>query len=1099
MPPNPTGMFDKISQSFNEAIDNISAKSIKDKLVDGFKDKVKSTSQLDSLPAVPKPTDAILAHRQKESEAVLQQLASGYFTPSFDPVEFELQQLDNDAKQEDVDTVVERLTAAVEVVSGKLKRHVVQHNDKLIQGVSAVTSVEDDLKVAYLTTQATRSLLRGTLEDVERSRRVASQTRRKQGYLELLNVASKLQRAHDLQQSLRKAQESSDHGAAILLCVECFQGVDSLAGYRVAEELKGTVQRLYVDTLQRLDGALQNVCASFEPQEYSKVLEGYMLQGLAAEALSQKVLGCFKEALHDHSMRVVRSLVLSKSRLADALGSSSLEGSYGELCRSLPVDLLRPCLVKLMEVLFELLGSYYAMMTWHVEGCARQESLLVKREVTDTEAADASSAAPESDDAQLSAMEQATRSYLGAVANMLTHSRGEIWELAGRRVHDLLRSPNLFKAEDFLQVVEWCQKFVAVGDCFVGSSTELCATELRDKVEELCADFFKTYHRTNMDSLQTYLQTERWDNVGNSGPEAVLEGAARASRFAVATWDESGALLPFDHWLEAGNPFKRGGAVAAGNSGRKKKTASNADVVAADLRLPEPSGRFPSVEATSTPGVQQAQSSASPSQPGSPSSPSPSTARRATSEVAGSSGRSDGKQLASRMQTVLSQQVLKWLRSYCELMGPLRSRAQSIFRALWELFDSYLLSTFIWFGGINLQRLVWDDDVLPNRLRSTLMRICSADGSKHQTEVQQLLASKPVRSTKDELPSLLDSSINEVGLTIKTFANKFKDAMAEIEKTGSGPAPGAAAAGSSGSNRSTAQQQQQQGAVGGPGGSTAGGSIPSGPSGASASSSSGPGTGGRPHNLKQRVVAVESLLHVAEQLRAAKSAMQSALPGALDSEFLRTVDATQDLKECIIHGGAKGLMRGMLDPERGTAALVAATNYSIPEPPTSQNGWANDLVRHFQTFRDAVAACGLPPEVVAQLWEAAATTAAEAILDGLGAIRRCTAQGRDAMSYDLSFVEHSVRKLACPPPAPGTTSTPQQQLQLMRFERVRNYIKAFYTPWAELAHWGQIHLPEYGKGKVLVLVENVAELYKIKKQQKRDLLAKIDPELAEYA
>jgi syndetin len=61
------------------------------------------------------------------------------------------------------------------------------------------------------------------------------------------------------------------------------------------------------------------------------------------------------------------------------------------------------------------------------------------------------------------------------------------------------------------------------------------------------------------------------------------------------------------------------------------------------------------------------------------------------------------------------------------------------------------------------------------------------------------------------------------------------------------------------------------------------------------------------------------------------------------------------------------------------------------------------------------------------------------------------------------------------------------------------HLQAFYLPWEELPHWAQIHMPEYGKDKVLVLIECIADTFKIKRQQKRDLLAQIDAEMAEFA
>lgn len=52
---------------------------------------------------------------KKRGEEILQQLPPGYFQSSFDALKHELCQLGPDAKQDDVDVVVDRLTAAMEV------------------------------------------------------------------------------------------------------------------------------------------------------------------------------------------------------------------------------------------------------------------------------------------------------------------------------------------------------------------------------------------------------------------------------------------------------------------------------------------------------------------------------------------------------------------------------------------------------------------------------------------------------------------------------------------------------------------------------------------------------------------------------------------------------------------------------------------------------------------------------------------------------------------------------------------------------------------------------------------------------------------------
>lgn len=51
-------------------------------------------------------------------------------------------------------------------------------------------------------------------------------------------------------------------------------------------------------------------------------------------------------------------------------------------------------------------------------------------------------------------------------------------------------------------------------------------------------------------------------------------------------------------------------------------------------------------------------------------------------------------------------------------------------------------------------------------------------------------------------------------------------------------------------------------------------------------------------------------------------------------------------------------------------------------------------------------------DVHLQFWEAALRLGSEAMLDGFGQVRKCSQQGRAAMSLDLSAVEKGLRPLA---------------------------------------------------------------------------------------
>jgi hypothetical protein len=60
------------------------------------------------------------------------------------------------------------------------------------------------------------------------------------------------------------------------------------------------------------------------------------------------------------------------------------------------------------------------------------------------------------------------------------------------------------------------------------------------------------------------------------------------------------------------------------------------------------------------------------------------------------------------------------------------------------------------------------------------------------------------------------------------------------------------------------------------------------------------------------------------------------------------------------------------------------------------------------------------------------------------------------------------------------------------------YIKAFYIPFEELGRWAQTHAAEYGRRRLLVLVEAMADAYGLKRSAKGALLERIASQLSEF-
>lgn len=83
--------------------------------------------------------------------------------------------------------------------------------------------------------------------------------------------------------------------------------------------------------------------------------------------------------------------------------------------------------------------------------------------------------------------------------------------------------------------------------------------------------------------------------------------------------------------------------------------------------------------------------------------------------------------------------VLQCLNSYAALLAPLPGRHSVLWAAVAELFDNFFLACFILFSGVSLEALVWQEDLLPHRLRSALLRITTSKGCKYRAQVSAAL------------------------------------------------------------------------------------------------------------------------------------------------------------------------------------------------------------------------------------------------------------------------------------------------------------------------------------------------------------------------
>ena len=247
---------------------------------------------------------------------------------------------------------------------------------------------------------------------------------------------------------------------------------------------------------------------------------------------------------------------------------------------------------------------------------------------------------------------------------------------------------------------------------------------------------------------------------------------------------------------------------------------------------------------------------------------------------------------------------------------------------------------------------------------------------------------------------------------------------------------------------------------------------------------------GNMYGLRERTTALSSLDHIAQEILSSSADLQALAPKALsaqlDSFLNRTVMAVDDLREHVFQRVAKLLVNLVWVPEE-----IEKCNWAIKDVGMQQHEWVDRLNGQFYQFQLKLDAVGVQGAAAKEFWRYAVSAANESILEGFSRVKKCTIEGRAAMSLDLQMLTQGMKKFV-----------PKGFEADVRL--VDGYIKAFYVPESDLLHWAMTHR-EYKKQQILGLVAcifdankpsslNPLEMNK-KKKALKELLAEIEANL----
>ncbi|KAL2897195.1 Syndetin, partial [Bienertia sinuspersici] len=218
-----------------------------------------------------------------------------------------------------------------------------------------------------------------------------------------------------------------------------------------------------------------------------------------------------------------------------------------------------------------------------------------------------------------------------------------------------------------------------------------------------------------------------------------------------------------------------------------------------------------------------------------------------------------------------------------------------------------------------------------------------------------------------------------------------------------------------------------------------------------------PGTSiGQSPGLKETCAAADTVFLIARILHRSKPHLQSMLlqnnPAIVEDFFVYLVDSVPDLTEHIYRSTARSLLH--------------------------INGYVDLLLGEFKHYRTRLAHAGIHNEVQEQLLEHGVEIVAETLVEGLSRVKKCTDEGRALMSLDLQVLINGLQHFVSKDVKP-------------KLHIVEAFIKAYYLPETEYVYWARAH-PEYSKSQVVGLVNLVATMKSWKRKTRLETVEKIE-------
>lgn len=381
-----------------------------------------------------------------------------------------------------------RLEKQLMVVSKKLSASIIEKEQAYGEELKRVMEIQVKLSdTVDVCRQARNSFEKSRKNFTRASLGIVASYRRREGLRDVMKSLSTIKTLQQTNERIREMiEEDGNYCGAIQLCLECQKVVNTLKHYKCVGDISSKIQELLELIEEHIDASLSKMCHYFNYDTYASLQKAYRLMGKTQTSMDSLCMH-FATAISDKAFSVVHGYVELCSRPENKRTENYRKKDYKELCKHIPSECFVPCLNDLCKSLFSILLNYKRILYHHLHLSDSENNLNVPNEQVDN------------------LYDQRF------IQKKLEHGLIRVWEEVVQKLRLFLQSHDIssWSIEELMTTLKIARRMMDIGYEFCESKS----SKLEEILHTKTVNYFSHYHKQRLDELRMYLENEAWTVV----------------------------------------------------------------------------------------------------------------------------------------------------------------------------------------------------------------------------------------------------------------------------------------------------------------------------------------------------------------------------------------------------------------------------------------------------------------------------------------------------------------------------------------------------------------------------------------------------------